>query len=72
MCFILGLIFGLFAISTASFLSSKTVHFIDLLQSSMFTTIPISLNSCSSGVVSRRAVDNVMGSPSVVESAISV
>ena len=46
--------------------------FMDLLQSSIFTTIPTSINSCISGIVSRRAVDKAMCSASVVESAISV
>ena len=59
-------------VSKEPVLSSKTVHFIDLLQSSIFITIPISLNSCNSSIVSRRDVDKAMCSDFIVESAISV
>ena len=43
--FVLGLMFGVFAISILPLLSSKTVNFTDLLQSDVLVTIHISISN---------------------------
>ena len=72
MCFGLGLIFGVLVISKAPLSSSKTEHFIVLLQSDTFITALASLRKCIVDVVSLRDVYKTMCSALVVYNAISV
>ena len=71
-CFVRGLIFGTFAISKAPLLSSKKVHLIVLLHSSMLITALIYLKICNIGVFSLNDVERAIHSAAIVESTISV
>ena len=71
MYFIHGLIFGIFVFSKDLLLSLKMVHFINLLQSLIFTTKLTSLRKWIIGITSLIEVDNAIHSALVVKSTIS-
>ena len=72
MCLVWGLMLSILAISKVLLLSSKTVHFIDLLHSGIFITILTSLKKCVTSITSLKAADRAIYSASVVNRAISV
>ena len=68
----MGLILGVLFINMVPLLSSKTVNFIDLLQSGVLIATSICSSNCISGTFSQRIEDKAMCSAFSVDSAISV
>ena len=70
-CLARGVVFGVFDVSKAPLLPSKTAHFIVLLQSHMIMNARISLSRCTSVIASHKVVEREMYSASVVDKNVS-